>query len=60
MTITAADRERILSIATAMVADRVVKGEVNPDDEAALRKATKAAVADARLAYFAALEFVSG
>lgn len=50
---------RIKQIACEMVASQVEKGEVNPDDDAALRAAVAEAVDTARAVYDAALEYVS-
>lgn len=54
------ERERVLAIATRIVASRVAKGEVIPEDEAALRAATKEAVQMAVAAYRAAEEYLCG
>lgn len=52
-------KQRIKQIACEMVASQVKKGEVNPDDDAALRAAVAEAVETARAAYDAAMEYVS-
>lgn len=52
-------KKRIKQIACEMVASRVEKGEVNPDDAAALRAAVAEAVETARAVYDAAMEYVS-
>ena len=54
------ERERVLAIATRIVASQVAKGEVDPEDEAALKKATQEAVKPAVEAYRAAEEFICG
>lgn len=53
-------RRRILQITQEIVASRVLAGEVDPDDDVELREATKEAVATAKAAYFAAMEYISG
>jgi uncharacterized membrane protein len=55
-----ADRKRIVEIAVAIVEGQVAKGEVDADDFEALKRATRQAVRDARGAYYAALEYLSG
>jgi len=55
-----AARQRIIAIATQIVASQIKAGEIDPEDDAALRKATRRAVADASAAYRAAEEFVGG
>lgn len=52
-------KQLIKRIACEMVASQVEKGEVNPDDAAALRAAVAEAVETARAAYDAAMEYVS-
>lgn len=54
------DRKRIIELTMQIVAGQIEKGEVDPDDEKALREAAKKAAALARTVYFAALEYVSG
>lgn len=54
------DRRRIVEITVAIVSGMVAKGEVDPEDDDALRAATKRASEDARAAYLAALEYVRG
>jgi hypothetical protein len=53
-------RKRVIDIAMQMVASKIKKGELDPNDDDALRKATKLAVSDAAAAYDAAEEYVSG
>lgn len=53
-------RERILAIVEEMVSSRIAAGEVDPENDEALRAATKAAVADATAAVDAAIEWVRG
>lgn len=54
------ERKRVLAIATRIVAGQVANGEVNPDDEEALKKATQEAVETAVEAYRAAEEYLCG
>lgn len=54
------EKERVLAIATQIVASQVAKGEVDPEDEVALKKATGEAVKVAVEAYRAAEEFICG
>ncbi len=54
------ERERVLAIATQIVASQVAKGEVDPEDEVTLKKATQEAVKLAVEAYRAAEEFICG
>lgn len=53
-------KKRIVSIAEQLVAGQIKAGEVDPKDDKAFKAAVKRAVADARQAYFAAEEFLSG
>jgi hypothetical protein len=53
-------KRRLLAITEQMLASRVARGEVNPDDPEALRDAARQAVSDARQVLNAALEFISG
>lgn len=53
-------RQRIIAIATQIVASQIKAGEIDPEDETALRAATRRAVADAAAAYRAAEEFAGG
>jgi hypothetical protein len=53
-------RRRILAISTEMLASRVLRGEVDADNDDELRAAAKQCVDDARAAVNAALEFISG
>ena len=53
-------KERILEITCRMVESRVSKGEVNLDDPEDLKRAVKAAAKDAKAAYDAAVEYISG
>jgi hypothetical protein len=50
---------RIIAIATELLAGMVANGDVNPDDEAAMKRAADECARTARDAYFAALEFIS-
>lgn len=54
------DFKRIREITITLVAGQISKGELNPEDETALKKAVQQAARDARQAYYAALEFMSG
>jgi hypothetical protein len=54
------DIERIRVLASRFVEGRVLKGEVNPENDAELKAAVKKAGQEALQAYNAALEFVSG
>jgi hypothetical protein len=54
------DIERIRVLASRFVEGRVLKGEVNPENDAELKAAVKKAGLEALQAYNAALEFVSG
>lgn len=53
-------RKRIIEITIMLVDGMVERGELDPDDDVALRAASRKAAADARSAYYAALEFISG
>jgi hypothetical protein len=53
-------RKRIVEITVMLVEGMVAAGEVDPDDDEALRTATRRCAADARATYNAALEFISG
>lgn len=53
-------RKRVIQITETMVASMVAKGEVDPDDDEALKKAARKCAADAVAVYNAALEFISG
>jgi len=55
-----AARQRIIAIATQIVAAQIKAGEIDPSDDAELRTATRRAVMDAAAAYRAAEEFVGG
>lgn len=52
------ERRRIVAIASAIVAGQIEKGELDPNDEPALRIATKQAVETAASAYRAAEEYL--
>lgn len=54
------ERERIAAIAIELVSGQVEKGEVDFQDDEALRRATRIAVRDAALAYRAAMEYLCG
>ena len=54
------DKERILNLTIHIVEGMVERGEVDVNDEAALKRAGVEAAKRARAAYFAALEYVSG
>lgn len=54
------ERERVLAIATRIVAGQVAKGEVDDNDPEALKAATKEAVETAVVAYRAAEEYLCG
>ena len=54
------DIDRIRVLASRFVEGRVLKGEVNPENDAELKAAVKKAGLEALQAYNAALEFVSG
>lgn len=51
--------KRIREIATEIVTNRVAKGEVDPEDDAALRAAVIQAGRDAAAVYDAAMEYLS-
>jgi len=51
-------RKRILAITEAMLTTMVMQGELDPDNDAALKKATKRAAADAKAAFDAAVEYL--
>lgn len=53
-------KRRVVEIAEQIVTSMVLRGEVDPDDDEALRAATREAVKTAKAAYIAALEFMSG
>lgn len=53
-------RKRIIQITEQMLTSMVIKGELDPEDEVALRAAAQRCAADATAIYNAALEFVSG
>lgn len=52
-------RKRIVAIATQIVASQIEKGEIEATDEA-IKKAMPEAIATAKAAYNAAVEFISG
>jgi hypothetical protein len=54
------DRERILALTRSFVEGRVASGELNPENEYALKKAVKQAAFEAQQVYNAALEYMSG
>jgi hypothetical protein len=54
------DKERIRTLASRFVEGRVLKGEVNPENDVELKAAVKKAGLEALQAYNAALEFLSG
>lgn len=54
------DRERILALTRSFVEGRVARGELNPENEYALKKAVKQAAFEAQQVYNAALEYVCG
>jgi TPP-dependent pyruvate/acetoin dehydrogenase alpha subunit len=54
------ERERVLAIATRIVAGQVAKGEVDDNDPEALKKATREAVETAVVAFRAAEEYLCG
>lgn len=54
------DLRKIRAIACRIVEGRVVKGEVDMDDPEALKRAVIEAGRDAKSAYAAALEYLSG
>ena len=54
------ERERVLAIATRIVAGQVAKGEVDDNDPEALRAVSKEAVETAVAAYRAAEEYLCG
>jgi hypothetical protein len=53
-------KKRVTAIALEIVESRVLKGEVNMDDAAAMEAAVKDAVETAAAAYDAAEEYVRG
>lgn len=54
------EKKRVLSIATTLVLSRMEKGEVDPDDEEDVKKATREAIEVAVVTYRAAIEFIRG
>lgn len=50
---------RVTAIASELVASQVIKGELDPDDEGALRAATREAVETAIAVHDAAMEYLS-
>lgn len=54
------DMKRIRAIACQIVEGMVIDGKLNPDDPEAIKKAVIQAGCDAKQAYAAALEYVSG
>jgi len=57
---TTEDKVRIADIATTMVVDKAKKGELDLNDDAAVKEALKEAVRVATATYAAALEYVGG
>lgn len=57
-TLSEQDRKQIVAITVRIVAGMVEQRKVNPEDDEALRTATKEAAATAKAAYFAALDFL--
>lgn len=53
------DKRQITNLTLRIVSGQIEKGELDPNDDKALKKATREAAAIAKEAYFAALEFVS-
>ena len=53
-------KQRILEITEQIVTSQVARGEVDPEDDEALKKATYKAVRTAQAAYDAAMEYISG
>jgi len=51
-------KERITAITMQIIASQINKGQLNPDDEDALRAATRQACKDAATAYDAATDFL--
>ena len=51
------DKRQITKIALKIVASRIDKGEINPTNDAELRRATQEAVALAKEASFAAVDY---
>lgn len=54
------DTERIRSLTAQLVTGRVASGSLNPEDTQALKAAVAECARDAKAAYDAALEFLSG
>lgn len=54
------DRKKIRNLTVALVAGMVEKGNLDPRDNAALKKATMESAKLAHHAYYAALEFLCG
>jgi len=54
------DKQRIRVITAQLVEGMVLKGELNPEDRDALKKAVEQCARDARQVYNAALEYVCG
>lgn len=53
-------KERVRAISIEMLASRVLRGEVDPDNDEQLRAAARECARDAVQAVNAALEFISG
>lgn len=53
------EKARVVKIAQEMVANQILKGELNPNDDAALKAATRRACRDALAAIRAAEEFLT-
>jgi hypothetical protein len=54
------DKRRIAALVVKMVEGKIERGELDPNDDAAIRAAAKEFAPIARSAYFAALEYISG
>ncbi|EOK5443730.1 hypothetical protein [Pseudomonas aeruginosa] len=52
-------KQRIIEIASEIVATKVERGELDPNDEGAMDAACREAVLDAKTLYDAAVEYIS-
>jgi hypothetical protein len=57
---TADDKRRIVTIVTKLLAGKIAKKELDPDDDVAIQRELKNCVHEATVVYNAALEYVSG
>jgi hypothetical protein len=57
---TADDKKRIVNIALKLLAGKIEKKELDPDDDSAVQRELRKCVHEATVVYNAALEYVSG